>query len=464
MQTLKTAAIVVLLMTVIYGAYVSMTTPPEALPPDVEDMLVLADDGSLQIDSALPPSLGELEINTGSLAGAPEAMQPMDFDQAPTSAAPSTAFAASQPMPQNGANFATLSPGVTPNADLGGMQLGAPEPLAPPSNGSATSAAPPAMNSGTPVASASFSISDKNDSAAALASSDSYPRTDRTFALPDPADAQSSFDPTNGQPFASSADIQPVSASADSLPTASQLGGTSIGASINQGLANAIQTADRQYGSDQRKEALSTLSIFYSTPNLTGEQRSELLSRLDPLAAEVIYSKRHLLETPHRVGQNETLIEIARRYEVPWQLLANINQIQDPVTVLPGTELKVVRGPFRAEVDLAIGELTLFLGDLYAGRFPVGIGNDPRPKPGTFTVQDKQESRTYYDAAGSPVPPGSPDNPYGNAWIDLGGQMSIHGSPSTTNPTDKGCISLAADYADDLYGILSQGSSVTIRN
>jgi lipoprotein-anchoring transpeptidase ErfK/SrfK len=196
---------------------------------------------------------------------------------------------------------------------------------------------------------------------------------------------------------------------------------------------------------------------------LSGEQRSELLSRLDPLAREVIYSTRHLLEQPHRVGQNETLMEIAARYEVPWQLIANINQIEDPVTVLPGTELKVVRGPFRAEVNMSLKELTLFLGDMYAGRFPIGVGNDPAPKPGTFTIQDKQTSRTYYDAAGSPVPPGSPDNPYGEVWLDLGGQMCIHGSPSTTSPTNKGCISLAADYADDLYGILSQGSSVTIR-
>ena len=78
-------------------------------------------------------------------------------------------------------------------------------------------------------------------------------------------------------------------------------------------------------------------------------------------------------------------------------------------------------------------------------------------------VQDKQTAKTFYDHAGSPVPPGSPDNPYGNAWLDLGKQICIHGSPSTANPTDKGCISLAADYADDLYGILSQGSSVTIR-
>ena len=91
------------------------------------------------------------------------------------------------------------------------------------------------------------------------------------------------------------------------------------------------------------------------------------------------------------------------------------------------------------------------------------MGSDPPPKPGTFTVQDKQESRTYYDASGSPVPPGSPENPYGSVWMDLGGQLCIHGSPSTTAANENGCISLAADYADDLYGILSQGYSVTIR-
>ena len=63
MQTLKTAAIVVLLMTVMYGAYVSLTTPPEPLPADVQSMLDFDDGGSLAIDTGLPDSLGTLEIN-----------------------------------------------------------------------------------------------------------------------------------------------------------------------------------------------------------------------------------------------------------------------------------------------------------------------------------------------------------------------------------------------------------------
>ena len=133
------------------------------------------------------------------------------------------------------------------------------------------------------------------------------------------------------------------------------------------------------------------------------------------------------------------------------------------MTILPGTELKVVRGPFSAQVDLEQKELTLFLDDLYAGRFPVELGSDPSPKPGTFMVQDKQTDRTFYAAQGAPIPAESPENPYGGIWIDLGDQLCIHGSPNPTRPTDRGCISLPGDYADDLFGILSQGSSVTIR-
>ena len=104
--------------------------------------------------------------------------------------------------------------------------------------------------------------------------------------------------------------------------------------------------------------------------------------------------------------------------------------------------------------------MTLFLNDLYAGRFPIEVGNDPAPKTGTFLVQDKQTERTFY---GAMIPPDNPNNPYGRVWIDLGEQLCIHGSPNPTRATDQGCISLPGDFADDLYGILSQGSSITIR-
>ncbi len=473
MQTLKTAAIVVMIMTVLYSAYVSLTTPPEPLPAEIENMLV--ETGDFDIEDGFPSPSEMFALGDDEPAGMTSAGTGVD-----------DSFAV--PSFDMGPNQFNSTAGT--NAPLTGSKP-ANAPKAPnnafgtPSNTLASSASPSSL---PPVPANGIAIQQ-------LAPSQNYPSTNAQFAIPDPKSVASSFDSASGTAFSiddsgtaqitgarnASASLtdRPSNVTTASMPlpgdasvttaSATTTATDSLGKSLSQnnapnvGLANAIQTADKQYKADQRKEALATLSLFYSTPGLSPSDRDQLLSRLDPLAGEVIYSRRHLTEQPHRVGHNETLMEIAARYEVPWQLLANINGIEDPVTVLPGTELKVVRGPFRAEVRLDSSELTLFMGDLYAGRFPIAVGNDPAPKPGTYTVQDKQNARTFYDASGSPVPANSPNNPYGSVWMDLGGQLSIHGSPDRTKPTTNGCVSLAGNLAEDLYGILSQGSSVTIR-
>ncbi len=303
----------------------------------------------------------------------------------------------------------------------------------------------------------SNAANDKN-----LGAAGNYAATDDEFNLPDPSVAATSFDPSKGEPFLGSPEPENPSGQTDPLLDPSATGEASP-AQPNTGLINAFATADELFAKGQLKEALATLSVFYGTPNLNETQRDQLLSRLDPLAREVIYSQRHLLEQPHRISASGTLVQVAARYDVPWQLLANINRVEDPIAILPGTELKVVRGPFRAEVSVTKKELTLFLGDLYAGRFNIEVGNDPPPAPGTYSVQEKQTSHVYYDRSGAPVAAGSAENPYGNAWLDWGGQLCIHGSPSPTEPSKQGCISLAGNQAEDLYGILSQGSAVSIR-
>ena len=63
MQTVKTAAIVVLLMTVLYGAYVSITTPPEPVPPEVAELIKI--DEKFSMDDGLPESL-QLNIDEGT--------------------------------------------------------------------------------------------------------------------------------------------------------------------------------------------------------------------------------------------------------------------------------------------------------------------------------------------------------------------------------------------------------------
>lgn len=225
----------------------------------------------------------------------------------------------------------------------------------------------------------------------------------------------------------------------------------------------AWHKAETEISDGQLARALLTLSEFYRHPDLDAESQTKLDERLDQLAGTVIYSTRHLLEPPHKVLRGERLEEIAARYQAPVRLLQNINGLRDPGVVLPGTELKVLRGPLRAEVDLTRGELTIFLGGLYAGRFSVQPGADPAPRAGEYQVQDIQPGRAYYSASGQPVPADNPANPYGSWWIDLGRDMCIHGSPETGAAPGSGCLALNARDATDVAAILSLGSKVLIR-
>jgi hypothetical protein len=227
-------------------------------------------------------------------------------------------------------------------------------------------------------------------------------------------------------------------------------------------LANAIATADRQRQQDRLREALATLSLFYNVPGLAEEERAALLGRIDWLAGEVIYSRRHLLEQPYRVSQGESLAAIAAKLQVPAQLLATVNGLQPGDPVVPGSELKVIRGPFRAEVNLERDELTLFLGELYAGRFPIVEGTDPVPQPGSYEVREKRTDRNYYAAGGQVIPADDPRNPYGQYWIDLGSRLSIHATGAQAAGPEQSCIQLRTADARDVFGILSAGSDVSI--
>jgi hypothetical protein len=137
--------------------------------------------------------------------------------------------------------------------------------------------------------------------------------------------------------------------------------------------------------------------------------------------------------------------------------------VSDPLILVPSTELKVVPGPFQADVNLATGEITLLLGDLYAGRFPFVLGDQP-PHPGDYKVVDKRsQQKTYVGFDGRVIPANDPTNPYGGWWLCLGGEVAIHGSPASPSEKTLGCISLSPQDAADVYGILSIGSEVKIR-
>ena len=223
-------------------------------------------------------------------------------------------------------------------------------------------------------------------------------------------------------------------------------------------------------------EAQLALSTLYVDPNLPADQAKQITELLDQLAGTVLYSRQSYLEPPYTVQPGDTIDRIAQKYKVPWQLLARINGLMPPGAtnsdemlkdqpLAPGKELKVVQGPFDAVVQLDKRQLTLMVKNRYAGRFSIGVGRDQPKLDGQYTVGEKKLNPTYYGPDGITIGPNDPKNPLGGAWIGLTDRVGIHGAAdphSVGRDDNRGAICVGDRDLQDLYGILSIGSRVTI--
>jgi hypothetical protein len=223
-------------------------------------------------------------------------------------------------------------------------------------------------------------------------------------------------------------------------------------------LAAFMEEVHRNLDAGKLAEAHLALSALYGHADLPPAAAREINTLLDQLAGTVIYSRKHYLEPAYFTRPGDTLETIARQYNVPWQLLARINGLMPPGAgnrddatkdqPLPvGMELKVVRGPFQAVINLQRHELTLMLQNRYAGRFAIGIGRDQPPAEGEFAIRDKKLDSL------------------GEAWLGLTDRIGIHGvaDPSAIGRDDcRGSICVGRRDLEDLYGILSVGSRVTV--
>lgn len=416
MKTIKTACVVVVLLGVLYGVYVVLNQPEskEQFEEDwskygVDDFNIETGEAftgaPMALDGFQPPAPFQPPANVPAVPGGMNAFNTpaSDSDFAPPSSAP---FEPPPQFAQNNNQF----PGSGSDSAAGDF--------APPES---TVYSPRPTEPGT---------------------------TPPPVALTAPVATQ----PTNptAEGMVVNPYIQSGSASGNGVPA------------FETGFAEV----ERLVESDKFVEALRMLTLYYDRPDLTPMQQVQVSEWIDLLAKKVVYSTEHFLEAPYRVRRGDTLESIATQYQVSPTLLFNINsdQIRQPDVLTPGTQLKVVRGPFRAEVNLQRQKLTLFIGDLYAGRFDISVGSDPAPVPGSHTVLDKQQGAAYYPQGSGVVPVGHPENPYGRHWLGLSQSLSIHGVARSPNvPADKGCISLSPLDAQDVFGILAKGSRVVIR-
>ncbi|GEM_PF-3167150 len=194
-------------------------------------------------------------------------------------------------------------------------------------------------------------------------------------------------------------------------------------------------------------DALEKLSLYYDQLSPGSVERQQIMHLLDQIAYAVIYSPQSVLEPPYVVQPGDTLPRIAQSYGVPWQLLARINGISDPANLVPGQRLKVLRGPFDADLDTRTRELTLRLQGLYAGRFNLLAVPDTNQLGSSLFVEDKSGANEE------------------SFWIKLNDRLQIRGAadlarqqPSPTNQV----IAVEQDQIQNLHTILSVGSRLRV--
>ncbi len=186
-----------------------------------------------------------------------------------------------------------------------------------------------------------------------------------------------------------------------------------------------------------------------------------------------------------RAGNDDSLLEIARRYDVGVDASAAANPGVDPYVPGPGRVIAVPSqwilpdAPEREGIVVNIAEMRLYLfgrpGSRTVATFPIGIGDEGRETPvGTFSIVGKikdpawhvpdsiRREKPYLPAV---VPPG-PDNPMGSRALRLSNPaILIHGTDrpwgiGTRN--SHGCIRLYEEDIAWLFEKAGRGMRVTI--
>jgi len=407
-ETIKTACMVIVLMAIGYGVY-TVLNQPEEIPPEVAGH---ADD-TMQLDM---PDFSNMAMTPSSQPGfatspppSAESSPAPNFDMPPIHGDPNTTAAPPLDAQSEAPSFSAAG-----TADLN--QGSAPAPNFP-----AVPDLPPLVDGNA----AKLPDVERMEPSATLASASSrLPQTGSTFTQANASNY------VNGQTNPAASDFQ-----------------------------RSWDEAQVYLRQNELVEAVRVLTSWRNRPELTPSQKEDLDLLLSQLAGTVVYSTQHMLEEPYAVGSGETLESIAERFQVPSVLLQRINGLDSNQSLVPGQKLKVIRGPFTASVDLTHKEVVLKVDGCYAGRFPISLGNGAIIPAGEHEVLRKEQDPQYFDdAAGQVVRSGDPNNPYGRHAVHLDGGIVLHGQGGSG-----GSISLTDRDAEDIYGILSIGSRVTVQ-
>jgi L,D-transpeptidase ErfK/SrfK len=187
------------------------------------------------------------------------------------------------------------------------------------------------------------------------------------------------------------------------------------------------------------------------------------------------------------VKNDETLIELAREYDVGYNEIVAANKNIDPW--VPGKNTRVVLPTswllpevIDKGIIINLAEMRLYYfftiqKSRYVKTYPLGIGRQGFNTPtGTFKISFKTKDPVWKTPEASRLanpelplymPPG-PENPLGRFWLQL--SIDTYGIHGTNRPygigrsVSQGCIRLYPEDIKDLYGYVKPGTVVKIIN
>jgi L,D-transpeptidase ErfK/SrfK len=189
----------------------------------------------------------------------------------------------------------------------------------------------------------------------------------------------------------------------------------------------------------------------------------------------------------HIISDNETLIELAREYDVGYNEITAANENIDPW--VPGRGTEVILPTSWVLPSVPVNEIIINLAEMrlyyffsnnetrYVTTYPIGIGRQGFTTPeGSFKITARVKDpvwtvpeRVRKELPELPpiVPPG-PGNPLGKYWIQL--SVNGYGIHGTNRPygigrtVSHGCMRLYPEDIERLYSTTQVGTPVRIIN
>ena len=283
--------------------------------------------------------------------------------------------------------------------------------------------------------------------------------------------------------------VNQVPANPATRPARTQTAGlpASAGSSSSGNYLTTLNEATQKKNGGDLLGARSVLNDALVSGRLSPSDSDAAKRMLAEINQTVVFSPKlasgDAFASSYTVKSGELLRSIADRFDVPWELLARLNNMPDPRKLRAGQSLKVVTGPFHAVVSKRRYTMDVYLGSpgergsLYVRSFDVGLGADDSTPTGSWIVEThkKIKNPTYFSPRGEGViAADDPKNPLGERWIGLTGidgqavgkqSYGIHGTiepDSIGKQASMGCIRMRNEDVELMFDMMTEGKSVVV--